>query len=37
MIQYAAKNKDEINYDLLQSCVWGIGEIARRMPKGQFS
>lgn len=34
LIHHAAKDKDDINYDLLQSCVWGIGEIARRLPNG---
>lgn len=34
LIHHAAKDKEEINYDLLQSCVWGIGEVAKRMPNG---
>ena len=30
LIQHAAKDKENINYDLLQSCVWGVGQIAQR-------
>ena len=28
LIHYAGKDKENINYDLLQSCIWGMGCIA---------
>lgn len=34
LIHHAAQDKENINYDLLQSCIWGIGCIAQRTPHG---
>jgi len=36
LIQFAGKDKEEINYDLLQSCVWGLGCMAKRLPHGKY-
>jgi len=36
LIQFAGKDKEEINYDLMQSCVWGLGCIAKRLPHGKY-
>lgn len=36
LIQFAGKDKEEINYDLLQSCIWGLGCIAKRQPHGTY-
>lgn len=36
LITYATKDKSELKYDILQSCIFGLGVIAQRSPLGQF-
>jgi hypothetical protein len=37
LIEFGAKHKEGTKYDLLQSCVFGLGLIAQRQPDGQFA
>lgn len=37
MIAHGSKNKEELNYSLIQSCIFGLGIISQRVPNGQFT
>ena len=37
LVHYAASDKEDLKYDLLQSCIFGLGIIAQRLPLGKFS
>ena len=37
VIQKAAADQDDMNFDLLYSSIFGLGVVARRIPNGQFA
>ena len=37
LIQYAATDKEDLKYDLLQSCIFGLGIISKRLPLGKYN
>lgn len=36
LVHYGTKNKEDINYDLVQSCVFALGVTAQKSEHGQF-
>ena len=36
LITYATKDNSDLKYDILQSCIFGLGVIAQRTPAGEF-
>ena len=36
LIHHTSK-AEEVNYDLLQSCIFALGVVAQRLPNGQFA
>ena len=37
LVHFGSKDKTDIKYDLIQSCVFGLGVIAQRSANGQFT
>ena len=37
LIHTGSSDKENLSYDLIQSCIFGLGIIAQRVPQGQFA